>query len=338
MGRIASVIAIVLLAAGALPAAAQTTLEAVKKRGHLLCGVDGTQPAFSLLTAAKEWEGMDVELCRAVAAAVLGDARKVRFQTTTALDRFERLAKGEFDILTQNSTATLQRVAGGAIRFAVVTYYDGQGFVVPRSLNVDRLSSLQRAKICVERGTTHELNMVAWFRARQIPVEAVAFASQDEMYAAYFAGRCLAVTSDATALAASIVASGKANDHLMLPDIISKEPLGPYVRQSDDQWLDIVRWTHFAMVQAEESAISQQSVDGDRLSADPLIQRLLGVTAGNGKALGLDERWAYRIVKQVGNYGEVYDRNVGRNSPLKFERGINGLWNHGGLMYAWPLR
>ncbi len=338
MGGVVRAIAIVLLAGWALPGAAQTTLEAVKKRGQLLCGVDGTQPAFSLQNAAKEWSGMDVDLCRAVAAAVLGDARKVRFLTTTAQDRFTRLATGEFDILAHNATATLQRIAGTAVRFAVVTYYDGQGFVVPRSLNIDRLSSLQRAKICVEKGTTHELNMAAWFRTRQLAVEAVSFDVQDDMYAAYFAGRCLAVTSDATALAASIVASGKAAAHLMLPDIISKEPLGPYVRQSDDQWLDIVRWTHYAMVQAEESGISQPSVDGDRLSPDPLIQRLLGVSSGNGKALGLDESWAYRVIKQVGNYGEMYDRNVGRNSPLKFERGINALWNNGGIMYAWPLR
>lgn len=318
--------------------AAEPTLEVVKKRGQLVCGVNGELPGFSFFNAVKEWEGLDVEFCRTVAAAVLGDASKVKFVPLTAERRFGALAAGEVDLLSRNSTATLQRAVGTDVRFAAVTYYDGQAFVVPKRLNIDRAASLRGSNVCVIRGTTHATNMDSWFRVRRLSVIPVSFDTAAEMYAAFFANRCLAVTQDSTALASMMVRSGKAADYLMLPEIISKEPLGPYVRRGDDAWLDIVRWTHYAMLQAEEYDIRKDNVDDKRESNDPAVRLLLGAHPGNGKALGLDEAWAYNVVKQVGNYGESYERNVGQGSALKFARGINALWSKGGLMYPLPLR
>jgi general L-amino acid transport system substrate-binding protein len=328
----------VVLACG-LPAAAQQTLEAVKKRGQLLCGVDGTLPGFSFLNAVKEWEGMDVDLCRAIAAATLGDATKVQFISVTAKDRFDKLTAGEFDVLARNSTVTLQRSAGLNVRFAVVNYFDGQAFVVPKKLKIEQLAGVRGGDICVARGTTHEFNMDAWFRARRLRAVPVSFDSPEAMYAGFFASRCIAVTADATALAAFIVRSGKAADYLMLPDVISKEPLGPYVRNGDSPWLDIVRWTHYAMLEAEERGITPKSIDAlKREVTDPHLRLFLGVDPGNGKALGLGEDWAFNVIRQVGNYGEIYEKNVGMGSPLKFARGVNALWSKGGLMYPLPLR
>jgi general L-amino acid transport system substrate-binding protein len=333
------VVAIGVLMLCGLPAAAQQTLEAVKKRGEVVCGVDGQLPGFSLLNAVKEWEGLDVDLCRAIAAAALGDATKVKFVQVTTKERFDRLAAGEFDVLTRNTTGTLQRSAGTKVRFAVVNYYDGQAFVVPKKLKIEQLSGLRSSNICVGKGTTHEFNMEAWFRARQLSVVPVSFDTADAMFEAFFASRCVGVTADATALAASIVRSGKAAEYMMLPEVISKEPLGPYVRGGDSQWLDIVRWTHYAMIEAEERGITPKSIEALRREVkDPNLRLLLGVDPGNGKALGLSEDWAYNIVKQVGNYGEIYEKNVGMGSPLRFTRGVNALWSKGGLMYPLPLR
>jgi len=339
MQRFMRVVAIGVVLACGLPAAAQQTLEAVKKRGHLLCGVDGALPGFSFLNAAKEWEGLDVDLCRAIAAATLGDATKVQFVSVTAKERFDKLAAGEFDVLARNSTVTLQRSAGLKVRFAVVNYFDGQAFVVPKKLKIEQLAGVRGGNICVARGTTHEFNIDAWFRARRLTALPVSFDSPEAMYAGFFASRCIAVTADATALAAFIVRSGKAADYVMLPDIISKEPLGPYVRNGDSPWLDIVRWTHYAMLEAEERGITPKSIDAlKREVTDPYLRLFLGVDAGNGKALGLGEDWAFNIIKQVGNYGEIYEKNVGMGSPLKFARGVNALWTKGGLMYPLPLR
>ena len=333
------VVAIGIVMLCGLPAAAQQTLEAVQKRGHLICGVDGTLPGFSFLNALKEWEGMDVDLCRAIAAAVFGDATKVQFVSVTAKDRFDKLAAGEFDVLARNSTVTLQRSAGLKVRFAVVNYFDGQAFVVPKKLKVEQLASVRGSNICVAKGTTHEFNMDAWFRARRLTAVPVSFDSPEAMYAGFFASRCNAVTADATALAAFIVRSGKAAEYMMLPEIISKEPLGPYVRDGDSRWLDIVRWTHYAMVEAEERGITPKSIEALRRDAnDPSLRLFLGVDPGNGKALGISEDWAFNIVKQVGNYGEIYEKNVGMGSALKFGRGVNALWSKGGLMYPLPLR
>ena len=320
------------------PAPAQATLDIVKKRGQLVCGVNGSLPGFSLFNAVKEWEGLDVDLCRAVAAAVLGDATKVKFVTLTAQQRFDALAAGDIDMLARNSSVTLERAVGNRVRFATVNYYDGQGFVVPKRLKIETLTALRNGNVCVTKGTTHASNMEDWFRVRRLSVNVVNFDTQDAMYEAFFGARCLAVTQDVTALAATLVRSGKAADHLMLPEIISKEPLGPYVRSGGEAWLDIVRWTHFAMLEAEEREITKGNVDSKRESSDPPVRRFLGLTPGNGKALGLDEAWAYNVIRQLGNYSEIFERNVGARSALGFGRGLNALWNKGGLMYPMPLR
>jgi general L-amino acid transport system substrate-binding protein len=321
-----------------LPAAGQSTLDLVKQRGQLACGVNGSLPGFSLFNAVKQWEGLDVELCRAVAAAVLGDANKVNFVSVSSERRFAALAAGEFDLLARNSTGTLERTAGTKVRFVVPNFYDGQAFVVPKKLAIDRATSLRGGMVCALKGTTHLFNMESWFGVRRLTVLPQPFDSEEAMYGAFFASRCMAVTEDSTALAAVLVRSGKAADYMMLPDIISKEPLGPYVRAGDDAWFEIVRWTHYAMLEAEEYDIRADNVDDKRLGKEPLVRRLLGVEPGNGRALGLDEAWAYNIIKQVGNYSESYERNVGAGSALKFGRGINALWSKGGLMYALPLR
>jgi general L-amino acid transport system substrate-binding protein len=319
------------------PAASQT-LAAVKKRGQLVCGVNGELPGFSLKDASGAWSGFDVDFCRAVAAATLGSASKVKFVPLTALKRFEALKAGEVDVLVRNTTVTLQRTAGTGVQFAAVTYIDGQGFVVPKKANVTALAQLANATICYTAGTTHEQNLVSWFEQRRLRVTPMPFDTLDAMYEAFYAGKCSAVTQDATGLASSIVAGGKAADYFMLPDIISREPLGPFLRTGDDQWLEIVRWTHNAMLEAEQYGVTQGNVDEQRKSMDLAVQRLLGTIPGNGKALGLDESWAYNIIKQVGSYAESYDRHFGAGSPLRFARGINALWDKGGLMYPLPMR
>jgi general L-amino acid transport system substrate-binding protein len=321
------------------PASAESTLDQVRKRGELVCGVDGSLPGFSLHNAVNEWEGLDVDLCRAVAAAVLGDAKRVKFVPVSANERFAKLAAGDFDVLARNSTVTLQRAAGAKVRFAVVNYIDGQAFVVPKKLKIEQLANLSGSTVCLAKGTTHEFNMVSWFKARRLTVTPAAFDTAEAMYNAFFASRCAAVTADATALAGAIVRSGRAAEYIMLPGVISKEPLGPYVRDGDSQWLDIVRWTHYAMLEAEERGISPKNIDSlKRELGDPYLRVFLGVDPGNGKALGLSEDWAYNVISQVGNYGDIYERNVGMASPLKFSRGVNALWTKGGQMYPLPLR
>lgn len=352
-----------LCGAAALPAlAADPTIDTVRKRGELVCGVNGELPGFSFLNALKEWEGLDVDLCRAVAAAVLGDAKKVKFVPLLPQQRFDTLRSGAIDLLVANSTLTLQREADG-LQFAVPNYYDGQAFVVAKKLDIKNATTLRSGTICVLKGTTHEANMDAWFRARRLSVVPVQFENQDAMYDAFLASRCVAITQDSTALAASLVRRGKTADYMMLPEVISKEPLGPYVRRGDEAWLDVVRWTQYAMLEAEELGVTGanaarffetsdpnvrritgsmsaggNSAEDQLRSNDPAVKRLLGVTPGNGKALGLDEAWAYNIVSQVGNYSESYERNVGAGSALKYGRGLNALWSQGGLMYPLPLR
>ncbi|MBS0538659.1 MAG: amino acid ABC transporter substrate-binding protein [Proteobacteria bacterium] len=338
MRLIAIVLAACVLLPLAQPASAQATLDAVRKRGSLSCGVNGAAPGFSMQNAAKQWEGLDVDLCRAIAAATLGDATKVTYTPLTAERRFAALETGSIDVLARNTTVSLQRSAGVHARFAAINYYDGQAFVVPKQLKLTRVSGLADKTVCVTKGTTHEFNMAAWFTLRGFTIYTLNFDTQEQMYAAFFAGRCQAVTQDSTALAAAIVQSGKVDDYMMLPDIISKEPLGPYVRNGDSPWLDVVRWTHYAMLEAEEREITRNNVDGKLEAKDVNVQLLLGVRPGNGKILGLDEKWAYNIVKQVGNYGEIFERNVGGGSALKFGRGVNALWTRGGAMYAPPLR
>jgi general L-amino acid transport system substrate-binding protein len=295
-------------------------------------------PGFSLLNAVKEWEGLDVELCRAVAAAVLGDAGKVKFVPLTPQQRFDALRSETIDLLVANATLTLQRVAGLGLQFALPNYYDGQGFAVARKLEIKSLASLRSSTICVVEGTTHVANLEGWFKARRLTYRPIAYASLDAMFEAFFASRCVAATQDATALASSLVSYGKSADYVVLPEVISREPLGPYVRRGDEAWLDVVRWTLMAMIEAEELEVTRYNVDEQRRSNDPAVQRLLGVVPGNGKALGLDEKWAYNIIRQVGNYGESYERNLGMGSPLHLPRGINALWSKGGLMYPLPMR
>ncbi len=322
----------------AAPAAAESTIDAVKKRGTLVCGVNGELPGFSQLSVREEWVGLDVDLCRAVAAAVLGDATRVKFVPLTAKQRFDALESGDIDVLARNSTVTLQRDSGRKVSYAAINYFDGQGFVVPKKLKVNQLASLSGAKVCFTRGTTHEANMVNWFRTRRLSVVPVGYDTQETMYDAFLGSRCAGVTQDASGLAASLVQRGKAADYLMLPEIISKEPLGPYVRSGDEEWLNVVRWSHYAMLDAEERGIGKANVEEQRRSHDPAVRLFLGVTPGNGKALGLDEAWAYNIISQVGNYGERFEFNLGKRSPLKLGRGINALWSEGGQMYAPPLR
>jgi general L-amino acid transport system substrate-binding protein len=318
--------------------AAQSTLEVVKKRGSVICGVNVGLGGFSLPDSQGKWKGLDIDMCNAVAAAVLGDATKAKYVPLSAQQRFLALQSGEIDMLVRNSTITLQRDAGIGIQYAGVNFYDGQAFVVPTKTNVKKLEELAGATICVAQGTTHEFNMASWFRARNLQIKTVVYESQDLMYDAFFGGRCDAMTQDASALASALATRGKQDGYMIMPERISKEPLGPFVRHGDDVWLDVVRWSLFAMLEAEERGITQANVDAQLKSPDALVQRLLGVTPGNGKALGLEENWAFNIIKQIGNYSESYERNVGKDSPLKLARGPNALWTAGGLMYPLPLR
>ncbi len=320
------------------PVAAQSTVEAVKKRGEVLCGVSGRSQGFSFVNSDKEWSGLDVDLCRAIAAAVLGDAKKVSFVMVSPTDRMEKLRSAAIDVLASNVTLTLQREAGLGLQFGVINYYDGQAFAVTRKSGITTLKALGGGSICMAAGTTHLGNAEDWFQARGLKFTPVILDNKDLMYEAFFAGRCMAVTEDSSALAAAIVGRASAADFAQLPEIISREPLGPYVRNGDDKWLSIVRWVQYAMFEAEDLAVFKANVDERLGSPNPAVRRLLGVNPGNGKALGLDEKWAYNIIKQVGNYGESYERNVGMDSPLKFQRGINALWTKGGLMYPIPLR
>ena len=328
----------VLLLGGSLAARAESTLAAVKKRGQLVCGINGELPGFSKINVQKEWEGIEVELCRAIAAAVLGDAGKAKFVPLTAARRFDALTKGEIDVLVRNSTVTLDRTARTGVRDAGVYFIDGQSVAVAKKLGIARLAGLDKGTVCVLRGTPYEKDLQDWFTFRKLSVVPMMFDTQTAMYEAFFAGRCQGVTQDVSAIAGSVVASGKAADYLVLPETVATHPLAPFVRAGDDEWLDVVRWTIYAMLGAEERGVTRANVDEQRKAGSAAAQRLLGVTPGSGKSLGLDESWAYAIVKQVGNYGEVYERNVGVGSSLKFARGVNALWSAGGALYSPPLR
>jgi general L-amino acid transport system substrate-binding protein len=340
MNSLKSLLAVAGLALLAAPALGQTpsTLDVVKKRGQVICGVNMGLGGFSLPDSQGKWKGLDVDMCGAIAAAVLGDATKTKFVGLSAQQRFLALQSGEIDVLVRNSTITLERDAGLGIQYAGVNFYDGQAFVVPKKINLKKLTELGGATVCVAQGTTHEFNMAGYFRARNLQVKPVVYESQDIMYDAFFGGRCDAMTQDSSALASALATRGKQADYEIVPELISKEPLGPFVRKGDDVWLTAVRWSLFAMLEAEERDITTANVDEQLKSTDALVLRLLGEKPGNGKALGLDEKWAYNIIKQVGNYGESFERNVGMASPLKLQRGANALWTKGGLMYPLPLR
>ena len=323
-------------------ATAGPTLDKIKAAATLTCGVSTGLAGFSVADQQGQYTGLDAEICRAIAAAVLGDAKKVKYVPTTGQNRFTALQSGEIDMLARNTTATLTREADLGFNFAPVTYYDGQGFMVPKKLGVKSAKELNGATICVSQGTTTELNLADYFRTNKLEMKPLVIEKLDEVENAYFSGRCDVYTTDASALyatrSANVPPPAKVEDFVILPEIISKEPLGPLVRHGDNQFGDIVRWAQYAMIEAEENGISQKNVDDMLKSENPTIKRILGVTPGMGKALGVDEKWVYNIVKQVGNYGEVFEKNVGSGSPLKIDRGLNKLWTQGGLQYAEPIR
>jgi general L-amino acid transport system substrate-binding protein len=320
--------------ATAQPAA--DTLAAVRARGLLLCGVSVNAPGFALPDARGEWRGLDVDACRAVAAAVLGDAAKVRFVPTTTQVRFTALQSGEVDMLARNTTWTLGREAQLGLAFASISFYDGQGFMVKQASGVASARQLDGATICVQPGTTTELNLADWFRTHRMRFTPVVIEQAEEIRQAFVSGRCDAYTNDASSLASFRASQGAAGEqYVLLPEIISKEPLGAVVRKGDWRWFDIVRWSHFAMVTAEELGITSRNIDGFMGSANPDVQRLLGRSGDFGRAMGLDNDWAVRIIRQVGNSEEAWERNV---APLGVPRGINALWTKGGLQYAPPIR
>ncbi|MEL6372830.1 MAG: amino acid ABC transporter substrate-binding protein [Pseudomonadota bacterium] len=333
--KVGAVASVALLSAGVAHAA---TLDDVKKAGLLKCGVSQGLPGFSNAGSDTKWSGIDVDLCKAVAAAIFGDASKVKYVPLSAKERFTALQSGEVDLLSRNTTWTMSRDSKLGLDFRAVNYYDGQGFMVPKKLGVKSAKELDGAAVCTNTGTTTELNVADFFRANGMKYKVVAFEKADEVVAAYDAGRCDVYTTDRSGLAAQRLKLSNPADHVVLPEIISKEPLGPAVRQGDSQWLDIVTWAHYAMVNAEEMGVTSANVDKMKASKDPAIQRLLGTTGEFGPNIGLPKEWAYNIIKMVGNYGESYERNVGPSTPLKLERGTNALWTKGGLQYAPPIR
>jgi general L-amino acid transport system substrate-binding protein len=336
--KVCVVVVAALVFATAGMAVAGETLDAVKARGYLIAGVNGGVFGFSQPDEKGVWRGLDVDTARAIATAVFGDATKIKYVPLTAVQRLPALQSKEIDVLCRNTTQTLTRETANGLNFAHVNYYDGQGFLVPKKLGIKSAKQLGGATVCVLPGTTTEMNAADFFRASNLKWKPVVIEQTTELSKAFFAGRCDCLTSDASQLAAHRAVAPKPADYVLLPEIISKEPLAPVVRHGDDQWYDIVNWTVMALIQAEEFGITSKNVDEMLKSSNPEIQRFLGVIPGLGKALGVDDKWAYNIVKQVGNYGEIFEANVGAKTPLGLERGLNALWTNGGLMYAAPFR
>jgi general L-amino acid transport system substrate-binding protein len=338
MKRVSLAVALA-LAAGlwAQPAAAQT-LKVIKERGTLSCGVSQGLPGFSTPDDKGNWTGLDVDICRALAAAIFDDPSKIKFVPLSAKDRFPALQSGEVDVLSRNTTWTLQRDTALGANFAGVNYYDGQGFLVKKSLNVNSALELSNASVCVQTGTTTEQNLADYFKGNKMKYEVIAFTGADETVKAYESGRCDVFTSDVSQLYAERLKLANPADHVVLPEVISKEPLGPMVRHGDDQWFDIVKWTLFAMINAEEMGVTQKNVDEMAKSDKPEFRRAFGLDGNLGEQLGLTKDWFYKIIKAVGNYGESFDRNVGAGSKLQIARGLNQLWNKGGIQYAPPIR
>jgi general L-amino acid transport system substrate-binding protein len=313
--------------------------DAIKDKGFIQCGVNVGLAGFSNPDDAGDWSGIDVDVCRAIAAAVFGDAEAVKFTPLTSKERFTALQSGEVDVLSRNTTWTLNRDSALGLDFTGVTYYDGQGFMVPKSLGVKSALELDGASVCVQTGTTTELNLADYFRANNMSYTPVVFERGDEARTAYEQGRCDTLTTDQSGLYAERIGLANPDEHIVLPEVISKEPLGPAVRHGDNQWGDIVRWTLYAMLEAEELGINSQNVDDEKAnSTNPNVRRLLGVEGDMGQGIGLPADFGYQVVKQVGNYGEIFERNIGMSSPLKIERGLNALWTDGGLQYAMPVR
>jgi len=314
------------------------TLADIKKKGFIQCGVAPSTPGFALPDASNNWSGLDVEYCKALAAAVFNDVNAVRYTPLTSTERFAALANGEVDVLSRTTTWTMGRDTSLGITFTGVTYYDGQGFMVRKADGITSASQLSGATICIEKGTTTELNAADYFASHNLEYKPVVFEAEDETVKAFEDGRCDVFTTDSSALAGERALFANPDDYIILPEIISKEPLGPVVRQGDPIWFNISRWTYYALLDAEELGVTSKNVDETLGSDNPEIKRLLGVEGDFGTPMGLDKDWAYRIVKLVGNYAEIYDKTVGPNTPLKLARGLNALWKDGGIQYAPPIR
>src|SRR3984893_18454276 len=338
MKRVSLVLTLAFAVGLSTQAASAQTLKTVQDRGMVRCGGSQGSPGVSAPHDKGNWTGFDVDVCRAIAAAIFNDPTKVKFLPLSAKDRFTALQSGEIDVLARNSTWTSSRDASLGITFTAVNYYDGQGFMVRKSLKVNSALELNGASVCVQTGTTSELNLADYFRTNNMKYEVTAFVTADETVNAYAAGRCDAFSTDVSQLYAEKLKLSNSSDHVILPEIISKEPLAPAVRRGDDQWLAIVKWVQFAMLDAEELGVSSKTVDEALKSPQPEIKRLLGTDSAYGEQLGLTKDWVVRIVKQVGNYGEVFDRNVGTGSKLGISRGLNRLWTKGGIQYAPPIR
>jgi general L-amino acid transport system substrate-binding protein len=333
-----NILVLAVLAASLTSAVSAGTLDQVKKRGVLICGTNQGLAGFSSSDESGNWSGFDVDFCRAVAAAIFDDVSKVRFVALSLKDRFTALQAGDVDVLVRNTIWTLSRDAGQGLIFTSIIYFDGQGFMVPARKKKTSVRDLSGASVCVLQGSPAELNMADFFKANNLSYSPVGFMTSEDAAAAYESGRCDAYTTDASSLYADRAKFTNPEDHVILPETISKQPHGPVVRQADDQWLNIVKWTSFAMMDAEEAGITSKNVDEMAKSDVPEIRRILGLEGNFGEGLGLTDDWAYRIVKRVGNYGEVFDRNLGDGSKLHIGRGLNAVWTHGGLHYAPPIR
>lgn len=338
--KTAAALVAVLGAVLAAPAHAGKTLDGIKARGQVICGVNTGLAGFGAADSSGKWSGMDVDMCRAMAAAVLGDGEKVKYVPLNAQQRFAALQSGEIDVLARNTTFSLTRDASLGLHMTAVTYYDGQGFMVPVKSKIKSAKQLKGQTVCVQSGTTTEKNLTDFSKASALNIKPIVFEKLEAAEGAYFAGRCVSYTTDASGLASTRnkVAKNPA-DHVILPDLISKEPLGPMVRRGDDEWFAIVKWVVYGLLEAEEYGITQANVDALKAtSKDPIVGRILGSTEDSGKLLGLDKEWMARAVKTTGNYGEIFERNVGPKSPIMLPRGLNNQWNKGGIQYAPPIR
>ena len=338
MKRILGIIGLAAFVAVAAQATAAQTLDAIRDRGKLICGINPDLPGFAARDQEGAWRGFDVDFCRAVAAAIFNDADKVEFKALSNADRLTALKNGDIDLLSRNTTWTMARETALGINFAAVTYYDGQGFLVRSNLKVESALELGGKSICVQTGTTTEANLADYFRGNKLTYQVNAFPSADEALAAYNEGRCDAFTTDTSALFAERLKLAKPDEHVILPDIISKEPLSPAVRQGDDRWFKVVQWTHFVMLNAEELGVTSKTIEQAMTSDNPEVRRLVGLDGSAGTEIGLTSDWAARIIRLVGNYDEVFERNVGAGSKLGIPRGNNQLWTHGGIQYAPPIR
>lgn len=340
MKRLMSVTSSILVMLFTLSGIAQAgTLDDVKKKGFLQCGINTGLPGFAFTDDKGDWRGFDVDYCRAVAAAVLGDANKVKYTNLTGKTRFTALNSGEIDLLSRNTTWTFSRDVDLKLTFVGVSYYDGQGFIVPKKLGVKSAKELDGASVCIQTGTTTELNLADFFRSNKIKYEPVPIETNEEARTNYAAGRCDVYTTDRSGLAATRVTFKNPDDHVVMPDVISKEPLGPVVRQGDDQWADVARWTLNVLIDAEDYGVNSNNVDTLAKGGDnPEVNRMLGAEGDLGGMLGLSKNWAHNVIKQVGNYSEIFERNIGSKTPIKLTRGLNALYRNGGILYAPPMR